>query len=66
MKVEIIVDPSRTARAPTGPAASLTQRLAPAAAAASPYVSISSLAFTNKLTKTDDSSLVSVGLLPLL
>ncbi|GAA5869807.1 hypothetical protein JCM16303_001801 [Sporobolomyces ruberrimus] len=32
MKVEIIVDPSRTARTPTGPAASLTQRLAPAAA----------------------------------
>ncbi|GAA5916642.1 uncharacterized protein JCM6883_005616 [Sporobolomyces salmoneus] len=34
MKVEIIVDPSRTARTPTGPAASLTQRLAPPAASA--------------------------------
>ncbi|GAA5838412.1 hypothetical protein JCM3766R1_005539 [Sporobolomyces carnicolor] len=34
MKVEIIVDPSRAGRAPTGPAASLTQRLAPAAPAA--------------------------------
>ncbi|GAA5827944.1 hypothetical protein JCM5353_007752 [Sporobolomyces roseus] len=38
MKVEIIIDPSRAARTPTGPAASLTQRLAPAAAAASPTV----------------------------
>ncbi|GAA5950037.1 hypothetical protein JCM3765_004172 [Sporobolomyces pararoseus] len=42
MKVEIIVDPSRTARLPTGPAASLTQRVAPPAAAASATVAAAS------------------------